>query len=228
VRDPWAILQTTPGVLTDRINVGGNETGSKSQYEGPILETLLVSDETPPQNVVLEATNPEDLEKLPTARDPWAILQSTPGVINDRSKGASEQPILRALTATNERLTDITDEQLRALAQLRRPRIRLDPASRAFLLRKQGVTDSQEAKRLVDTFETTVAFDEVINEYRTGPAILKKLSGSEVWKDHDLEAFNLWVYEEVFRTPLSDPWLGLAPKDVYGALPASMRAAPSK
>ncbi len=24
-RDPWAILQTTPGVLTDRINVGGNE-----------------------------------------------------------------------------------------------------------------------------------------------------------------------------------------------------------
>jgi Ca-activated chloride channel family protein len=27
VRDPWAILQTTPGVLTDRINVGGNEGG---------------------------------------------------------------------------------------------------------------------------------------------------------------------------------------------------------
>jgi Ca-activated chloride channel family protein len=25
--DPWAILQTTPGVLTDRINVGGNESG---------------------------------------------------------------------------------------------------------------------------------------------------------------------------------------------------------
>jgi hypothetical protein len=29
-RDPWAILQTTPGVLTDRINIGGNESGQQS------------------------------------------------------------------------------------------------------------------------------------------------------------------------------------------------------
>lgn len=29
-RDPWAILQSTPGVLTDRINVGGNESGQRS------------------------------------------------------------------------------------------------------------------------------------------------------------------------------------------------------
>jgi hypothetical protein len=34
-RDPWAVLQTTPGVLTDRINVGGNESGQQSQYIGP-------------------------------------------------------------------------------------------------------------------------------------------------------------------------------------------------
>jgi len=34
-RDPWAILQTTPGVLTDRINVGGNESGQQSNYIGP-------------------------------------------------------------------------------------------------------------------------------------------------------------------------------------------------
>jgi hypothetical protein len=34
-RDPWAILGTVPGVLTDRINVGGNEGGQQSQYVGP-------------------------------------------------------------------------------------------------------------------------------------------------------------------------------------------------
>ena len=34
-RDPWAVLQSTPGVLTDRINVGGNESGQQSQYIGP-------------------------------------------------------------------------------------------------------------------------------------------------------------------------------------------------
>ncbi len=34
-RDPWAVLQSTPGVLTDRINVGGNESGQQSNYVGP-------------------------------------------------------------------------------------------------------------------------------------------------------------------------------------------------
>jgi hypothetical protein len=34
-RDPWAILQSTPGVLTDRVNVGGNESGQQSAFVGP-------------------------------------------------------------------------------------------------------------------------------------------------------------------------------------------------
>jgi hypothetical protein len=34
-RDPWSVVQSTPGVLTDRINVGGNESGQQSGYAGP-------------------------------------------------------------------------------------------------------------------------------------------------------------------------------------------------
>jgi len=34
-RDPWTILQSTPGVLVDRVNVGGNESGQQSVYAGP-------------------------------------------------------------------------------------------------------------------------------------------------------------------------------------------------
>lgn len=34
-RDPWVILQQTPGVLVDRINVGGNESGQQSTYISP-------------------------------------------------------------------------------------------------------------------------------------------------------------------------------------------------
>ncbi len=34
-RDPWAVLQQVPQVLTDRINVGGNESGQQSNYVGP-------------------------------------------------------------------------------------------------------------------------------------------------------------------------------------------------
>ncbi len=34
-RDPWTVLQSTPGVLIDRVNVGGNESGQQSTYVGP-------------------------------------------------------------------------------------------------------------------------------------------------------------------------------------------------
>ena len=31
-RDPWVILQTVPGVMTDRVNIGGSESGQQSLY----------------------------------------------------------------------------------------------------------------------------------------------------------------------------------------------------
>jgi hypothetical protein len=34
-RDPWTVLQSTPGVLVDRENVGGNSSGQQSFYTGP-------------------------------------------------------------------------------------------------------------------------------------------------------------------------------------------------
>lgn len=156
-------------------------------------------------------------------RDLKGLPAPTPGQINaggtdTSSKRSVEAPILRALET-------VTDDEINRIARLRRPNVRLDPASRAFLIRKQGVTDAGEADRLVDAFETSVALDEVINKYRMSPAILAQLRRPEVRKSFELEAFNDWVYEEVFKTPLSDPWLGLAPDGVYTALPAATRAA---
>ena len=34
-RDPWALLSQTPGVLVDRVNVGGNESGQQSAFRAP-------------------------------------------------------------------------------------------------------------------------------------------------------------------------------------------------
>jgi signal transduction histidine kinase len=39
-RDPAAVLQSTPSVLTDRINVGGNESGQQSAYTQEALNVL--------------------------------------------------------------------------------------------------------------------------------------------------------------------------------------------
>jgi len=33
-RDPWVVLQTIPGVLTDRLNIGGDQSGQQSAYVG--------------------------------------------------------------------------------------------------------------------------------------------------------------------------------------------------
>src|SRR6266568_6280447 len=40
-RDPWALLRVVPGVLVDRVNIGGNESGQQS-------------------NIVSKATRPQD------------------------------------------------------------------------------------------------------------------------------------------------------------------------
>ncbi len=34
-RDPWSVISSTPGVLMDRINVGGSETGTQARIVGP-------------------------------------------------------------------------------------------------------------------------------------------------------------------------------------------------
>jgi hypothetical protein len=183
----------------------------------------------------LSAQTAETLEiraQNAASRLPGAVSRPAgrvPSRLETASKMATELPMLQALGKDDVRreappfpntLAGLDDEHLRKLGELHRKSVHLDAESRAFLLRKQGVTDPREADRLVDSFEQSVALDEAINMYRTGPAILQKLSDPETLKGFDLEAFNLWVYEEVFRTPVSDPWLGLAPEDVYTALPA--------
>jgi Carboxypeptidase regulatory-like domain len=46
--DPWEVLQAHPGVLADRTNVGGNESGRQSTYLGPAASGLhgRVTDQT--------------------------------------------------------------------------------------------------------------------------------------------------------------------------------------
>jgi hypothetical protein len=47
-RDPWAVLQDTPGVLTDRINVGGNESGQQGWYVGKGIGGLVLDNQGAP------------------------------------------------------------------------------------------------------------------------------------------------------------------------------------
>jgi hypothetical protein len=127
------------------------------------------------------------------------VFQAAPGTLADwllpgrvGAEGDEEVPL------------EVNESQLHRLAELRRPLIHLDAASRASLLREKGVTDPRRAERLVDALESDLAFDEVIHQYRVGPAILKALNDPKFREDFELEAFNDWVYKKIFNAPLSD------------------------
>jgi hypothetical protein len=159
-RDPWALTIQEDGVLTDRINVGLPDTGSKAVFSAPVLEAL-------------QAPGRETLAEM--------------AVVDDHQ-------------------------------------VRLSPSSRAFLRAKHGVALGPEADRLIESFEATLALDELINRYRMEPPILERLFATAIAGPPDLEELSAWIYREVFEQPLDDPWLGLAPREIYGALPPEMLA----
>ena len=70
--------------------------------------------------------------------------------------------------------------------------------------------------RLIANFEEAMAIDGVKNEY----TLHRTIHGwfADQTPPTDVAALNERVYAELFLTPSSDPWLGLAPGDVYTAL----------
>jgi hypothetical protein len=71
--------------------------------------------------------------------------------------------------------------------------------------------------RLVAELQTNIALDTVRNEHRLHGRIHRRLA-DDLEASRDVEALNEWVYAELFLTPSSDPWLGLAPTNTYTAL----------
>ena len=71
--------------------------------------------------------------------------------------------------------------------------------------------------RVVRAFEDSISLDTVRNEYLLHRRIHEQFASGEP-VTADVEKLNEWVYSELFLTPSSDPWLGLAPSDVYTAL----------
>jgi hypothetical protein len=71
-RDPWTVLAGTPGVLSDRVNVGGSESGAQSAYVGPgaagaqpaALSGRVVDTEGAPLPGVQMALAPEEGDRL--------------------------------------------------------------------------------------------------------------------------------------------------------------------
>lgn len=89
-----------------------------------------------------------------------------------------------------------------------------DDASSQFIAR-QNASSGVDLTKLTLKLRSYVAIDTTRNDFLFRPKIIEWLSSS---RRLSLDAFNKRVYDELFRTPDSDPWLGLYTNDVYTAL----------
>jgi hypothetical protein len=123
----------------------------------------------------------------------------------------------------------VTDERLwQVIAQLHAQESKLDDAS-LTLIRSQNPVAAHAARlamtkarvedplvRMVRSLEGSIAIDTVRNEYQLHRQIHAWLAAKP---EKNVIALNERVYAQLFLTPGSDPWLGLAPVDSYTALP---------
>ncbi len=146
------------------------------------------------------------------------------------NKRAVEVPILRFANLGGTWMERGMDDDLwKAVADLHRSEVKLDDSSvavmgrefpRAAVAGKLAVTKSRQENplfRMVRTFEDSMTLDTVRNEYLLHRRVHEKFA-KDATPPRDVDGLNEWVYAELFLTPSRDPWLGLAPNDVYTAL----------
>lgn len=173
----------------------------------------------------LSAANqgPQQQVKAPAPPAAKAVkVAVTKMVVEDRLVRAAAPAVPVDPSAVND------DRLWQAIAELQAQEAKLDAAS-LNLIRSENPTAAQAGRlargkervedpvlRMVRSLESSIAVDTVRNEYQLHRQIHQWLAAGEQF---DVENFNERVYTQLFLTPSSDRWLGLAPADTYSALP---------
>lgn len=164
--------------------------------------------------------------RVPAAKAPRAEVATRIAV----PKMRVEARIVEAVNLTKVAPEDLEDERVwNFIAKLHSEKAKLDEASRALIRNQQPLAAAagklsmskwvveDPMLKLFASFESSIALDTVKNEYRFHRTIHEWLADAKYHPD--VETLNERVYAELFLTPSSDPWLGLAPENVYTALP---------
>lgn len=108
----------------------------------------------------------------------------------------------------------LSDANWARLARLYQNRVYLDQGSLNVMQRK--LSPSASMATVVSSFERAIAQDTVRNEYVFHAQIHNWFANGEfVNSDESLLSLNRRVYDQLFLTPASDPWLGLVNENVY-------------
>ncbi|HLP89049.1 MAG TPA: hypothetical protein VK184_10720 [Nostocaceae cyanobacterium] len=132
-------------------------------------------------------------------------------------KAMVEAPVLTSIRPG--RRVEVLDEATwNRIASLYHSNARLDQNSIALIQSKnfQAAKDANGLSNVVRSFERSMAVDTVRNEFMLHRQIHQWfVDGNET---QNVNVLNEKVYAELFLTPSSDPWLGLAPKDAYSGI----------
>ncbi|WP_055077802.1 hypothetical protein [Pseudanabaena sp. 'Roaring Creek'] len=126
------------------------------------------------------------------------------------------EPLAEVTTASQ--FSKLSDENWARLARLYQNRVYLDRGSLNIMQRKLSPTASMPT--VVSSFERAIAQDTVRNEYVFHAQIHNWFANGE-FTDSDpavFAALNRRVYDQLFLTPASDPWLGLVNENVYSGI----------
>ncbi len=133
------------------------------------------------------------------------------------TKAITETSILRAMNLATDELGKITDEAAwKKIAQLHPTDAELDNRSISLIRRQNPTITEDDLTHLTRKFQELVALDTVRNEYLMHTKLYVWLLNEPV--RNDVEKLNTKVYDSLFLTPGSDPWLGLFSPEVYTAL----------
>lgn len=164
-------------------------------------------------------------------------LKETPVFLREAAEASAravpkndvERPLLAAMDSRlNQFVAMSTEEVWTKLAALHAKDAEIDGTSFAVIAsenptataamaitRSKGFVESPLVKMLKN-LKSNIAMDTVRNEYELHRQIHEWFIAEPT---QDLTALNRRVYAELFLTPDSDPWLGLAPSDAYSAIP---------
>ena len=133
------------------------------------------------------------------------------------TKAIVEIGILGAMTRATGQLGRITDEAAwTKIAALHASDATLDSRSISLIKRQNPTLSEEEMARLLRRFQELIALDTVRNKYLMHAELYKWLMRDR--GRSNVEKLNEQVYAILFRTPKSDPWLGLFSSDSYTAL----------
>lgn len=159
---------------------------------------------------------PPTLRSLGRSTAPNAIDAGRLAMTKAIAESPLVMPIVEIAHQNRQALTEITDQvQWLKLASRYAADAKLDQKSQQLVQRKKPTQTAAEFQKVVQSFEGAIALDSIRNEYLLHSQLHSWLSQGT---GGTLDTLNARVYQELFLTPDSDPWLGLMAPDSFAAI----------